>query len=297
MKVAICIPTMNRPNLLKQTLDSIVKDNVDKNSYEIVISDNSDNFETKELVGKYKDVDIRYFKNDVKGFYNSVSTLLHSNADFLKLHNDYTAFLPGAFKQFVKDVQSQFKHNSIFIFTNGELGGAKSFTSFNNFNDFIRYSSFYVTWSSAFSISSEQLYSIKHDKKDVDEMFPHTSLLFEVEAEEYVVNDKPYFENIQVEKKGGYNIFYNFGVLFLDMLEKQLTIGKIRTLTYYLVKYRLLVQFLSPWYYKTVETRQGYTFDISNVKNHIVKKYGIKGYVIMVLLSKTNKALKSLRIR
>lgn len=285
---------MNRPDLLKRTLDSISRDAVDKALYEVIISDNSDDLRTLELVNSYESVNITYFKNDVKGFYNSINTLLNANGDFLKLHNDYTTFLPGMFRQFVEDVNNQFDENSILLFTNGELSGSNIS---HTFNDFIKFSHFYTTWSSAFSINAKQLKATNHNRDELDEMFPHTSLLFNVSVSNYIVIDEIYFKNIQVEKKGGYNIFYNFGVLFLDMLEAERNRKRITTITYFLVKYKLLIQFLSPWYYKTVETSQGYTFDISNVRNHITSKYGLKGYVIVVSLSKFNKLLKLFHIR
>lgn len=61
--VSICIPTYNRSNLIGELLDSIlVQTYID---FEIIITDNSDNLETKELIeSKYKDERIKYFKNE-----------------------------------------------------------------------------------------------------------------------------------------------------------------------------------------------------------------------------------------
>lgn len=58
-KVSICIPTYNRPTLLKELLDSILSQTYP--NYEIIITDNSDTFETKELIEEcYKDERIHF---------------------------------------------------------------------------------------------------------------------------------------------------------------------------------------------------------------------------------------------
>ena len=62
-KVSICIPTYNRPNLICKLLDSILSQTYE--NYEVIITDNSDNIKTKELIeSNYNDKRIRYFKNE-----------------------------------------------------------------------------------------------------------------------------------------------------------------------------------------------------------------------------------------
>jgi|GEM_PF-1867603 len=61
--VSICVPTYNRYNLIGELLDSILAQTYTK--LEIIITDNSDNLKTKELIeSKYQDQRIRYFKNE-----------------------------------------------------------------------------------------------------------------------------------------------------------------------------------------------------------------------------------------
>lgn len=62
--VSICIPTYNRSNLISQLLDSILEQTY--TNIEIIITDNSDNLKTQELIeSKYHDRRIRYFKNEI----------------------------------------------------------------------------------------------------------------------------------------------------------------------------------------------------------------------------------------
>lgn len=61
--VSICVPTYNRSNLIGELLDSILCQTY--NNFEVIITDNSDNIKTKELIeAKYKDERIKYFKNE-----------------------------------------------------------------------------------------------------------------------------------------------------------------------------------------------------------------------------------------
>jgi glycosyltransferase involved in cell wall biosynthesis len=62
-KVSICVPTYNRPHLISQLLDSILAQSYQ--NFEIIITDNSDNYETQFLIeNKYKDPRIVYRKNE-----------------------------------------------------------------------------------------------------------------------------------------------------------------------------------------------------------------------------------------
>lgn len=60
--VSICIPTRNRPGLLRELLDTVFVQTY--GNYEVIITDNSDNDETRNLVASYADSRVRYHKNE-----------------------------------------------------------------------------------------------------------------------------------------------------------------------------------------------------------------------------------------
>ena len=66
MKIAVCIPTYNRGNYIGDLLDSIVRQDLDNNLFEVVISDNASTDHTTEVVESYKGKikNLRYFKWD-----------------------------------------------------------------------------------------------------------------------------------------------------------------------------------------------------------------------------------------
>ncbi|MBN3132397.1 glycosyltransferase [Pectobacterium brasiliense] len=295
--VSICIPTKNRSNYVKETVESILNDDVDKSEYEIVISDNSDNSDTenyaKELI--MMGYNIVYYKNPEKGFYNSIKVLTLANGLFLKLQNDYSKFRCGGFRRLVDVVKLEIDEQPQIFFSNGSLGKWDKKEA-SSLNEFIRITTFQNTWSSAFSIWKNDLSKVSHTNKSVDSMFPHTSLLLNLSKERYIIDNNVYIDNIPVEKKGGYNIFYNFCILYLGMLEGKMCEGGITKKTYNIVKYRMLLDFIAPWYYRTILTDQGYTFDNANANENIRKKYGFSGLSYVFFLGYLNSFYKKFTI-
>ena len=63
-KVSICIPTFNRKDYLKQTLDSVLAQTY--KDYEIILVDDGSTDSTGEMVKTY-DYPIRYYRQENKG--------------------------------------------------------------------------------------------------------------------------------------------------------------------------------------------------------------------------------------
>lgn len=295
--VSICIPTKNRFNYVKETVESILNDDVDKSEYEIVISDNSDNSDTENYA---KDLimmgyNIIYYKNPEKGFYNSIKVLTLANGFFLKLQNDYSKFRRGRFRHLVDVVKLEIDEQPQIFFSNGSLGKWEQKEA-SSLNEFVRITTFQNTWSSAFSIWKKDLSKVSHTTESVDSMFPHTSLLLNLSKERYLIDNSVYIDNTPVERKGGYNIFYNFCILYLGMLEEKVSEGGITKKTYSIVKYRMLLDFIAPWYYRTILTDQGYTFDNTDANKNIRKKYGFIGFLYVFFIGYLNLLYKKFSI-
>jgi abequosyltransferase len=287
MLVSICIPTKDRAALLDETIKSIFDEPIDRKLYEIVVSDNSDDEATLQVVEKYKSLGMNcvYYKNPEKGFYNSIQALLLGNGQFLKLHNDYTKFKPGCFQQLIDLVSSNLDHKPQMLFTDGNLKLGTTLR-FSNFDSFLDGSSYWNTWSSAFSIWKDDLHSLPSGKADLNDQFPHTSLLFHNKNKDsYLIDDRNLFENSKVSKKGGYNIFYNFCVLYIEMLISLTNAGVISERTYKSIKSRLAYSFVSSWYCNSVLCKSEFSFDNSNCIKNIVKYYSYFDLFVIVALS------------
>ncbi|WP_077999252.1 glycosyltransferase [Edwardsiella tarda] len=278
--LSICIPTKDRSEQVKKTIQSILDDNVNKSFYQIVISDNSDGLETKEYLDTLLPygINIKYYKNEKRGFYNSIQSLLLGDGELLKLHNDYTSFKKGEFNYLVNQAIKNVDTKPLMFFSNGVLHLRKDEQLCGSFNDFISIASYLITWSSSFSIWRSDLENMKSSQEDVDSMFPHTSLLLNSQCDKYKIIDREMFRNIKVEKKGGYNIFYNFCILFLDMLKNVKKENRISFFTYEKVKFDLYRNFILTWYYRTIiDSKSNYTFDNRDADINIKKAYGLFG--------------------
>ncbi|POZ19608.1 glycosyl transferase family 2 [Lelliottia aquatilis] len=287
--LSICIPTKNRLEYLRSTIESIINDNVDKELYQIVISDNSDDDHTKDYADKLisNGYNVKYYKNPTSGFYNSIQALRLGDGNLLKLHNDYSAFKSGTFRKLLNYAVDNSEAKPLLFFTNGELKSSTGKCNFKTFNDFIVNASYLITWSSSFAIWKEDLHQLNSEPQDLDDMFPHTSLLLQVNKSEYIIVDDVLFENISVKKKGGYNIFYNFCILFLDMLFSKVKDNEITIHTFRKVKRDMYYRFITVWYYRTITNNEGnYTFDNVDANENIKKAYGSIGLLGVICISK-----------
>lgn len=294
MLVSICIPTKDRPMLIDNTLMSIFNEPVDKGLYEVVISDNSDDDATFCIVEKFRKMgmEIVYYRNPVKGFYNSIQALILGNAEFLKLHNDYTKFNPGGLQQLIDLVVNNREQKPQVLFTDGNLK-CNNVREFSSFDSFLASSSYWNTWSSAFSIWKKDFDSLPHQKADLNDQFPHTSILFynNIKAR-YIIDDRVLFDNSTVNKKGGYNIFYNFCVLYIDMLKDLLNSTHINKTTFVYIKRDMAYSFVSSWYCNSILSKGEFSFDNTDCHKNILKNYSFFDFFTIIIIAILKKAYK-----
>lgn len=87
-KLSICIPTYNRAKILDKTLFHIVSQNI--SHVEIIVSDNASVDETEEIVKKYKNYGIKYYKNteNYGVVYNFLKVLELTTSEYVTLLSD-----------------------------------------------------------------------------------------------------------------------------------------------------------------------------------------------------------------
>jgi len=84
--VSFCTPTYNRPEYLRRVVESCLAQTY--RHWEIVITDNSNNNETANMVAKWTDPRIRYFSNG-----GNVGPAINSNRAFLMARGKYVQLL------------------------------------------------------------------------------------------------------------------------------------------------------------------------------------------------------------
>jgi len=280
--ISICIPTKGRLETVKRTLDSIFADtDVDYNDFEVVLSDNSDNDELKNLLKEYQQYpNIVYGKTSVEGFYNSISALQMGKGSLLKLHNDYTRFNNNSLRRMIAFVKSYVSEKPYIYFSNNELN-CRDIQFYDSFDDFNYHLSFLGTWSTGFAIWKEDF--DKCPQNNLNRIFPHTQLLFEQYYKKtFLINDESLFSNEIIYTKGGYNLFNGFAVQYLAMVEKSFQEKHLSKRTFEHIKGDLFKRFLIVWYYNVKIAKNSYTYDLSGIKNSILKYYSVSEYYYMI---------------
>lgn len=283
--LSICIPTYNRLDILYKTIESIYADLDDINidDFEVVISDNEPNRSAKQIVEKFNYQNIHYIPTDCEGFLNSLNALQYGNGMLLKLHNNYTKLKKGSLKKLIDDAKQNLNKKPLIFYTDGlkQNGDIKRFTSFDSFMFQLSY---FSSWSTGFSIWQKDLNNIEKNMT-INNFFPQTSLLLsQTNKIEYIINDTPIFDNQNVSKKGGYNIFKVFSIDYIELIENSYKANEISKKSFIKIKNDLLVKYLSIRYFKTVIAKLD-NFDKKDIKKSITKHYSQLDYYKMIFFA------------
>lgn len=281
--LSICIPTYNRLEILKKTLDSIYSDlaDVDLADFEVVISDNEPNHSTKIIIDQFHFDNLHYYPTTSSGFLNSFDVLKLGSGKFLKLHNNYTMLRKGSLKKMIADVQANSIEKPVLFFTNGLRQNGKA-ERFDTYEAFMYGLSYWSSWSSGFGIWKEDLEKIMN-VVEVNNYFPQTSLLMtHTQKSNYIINDIPLFDNQDIPKKGGYNIFTVFSVDYVSLIEGAYIRKEISKKTFDKIKIDLLLDYISVRYFKTVIARID-NFKKNDIKKSIEIHYSTFMYYVMII--------------
>jgi glycosyltransferase involved in cell wall biosynthesis len=296
--VSICIPTFNRPDLLKEVIESVIQDGVNINRYEIVVSDNSIDGSARVVVEDFFNtgVNCRYVNSQAIGYLNSVSALELGRGYYLKLQNDYTLFKKGKFSNFIDYIEANIIKNPVIFYTNGSL---RKYREINllKFKDFVEKTGYLHTWSSGFGIWKEDFE--KTEKRKLNRYFPHTSLLFAMhEKKEFKIQDEITFTNIEVEKKGGYKLFKVFCIDYINMLYELVDDSIIDKKNVLKIKSKMKYFFIAIWHSRTISDKvsaKKYTFEIDSFKDDIKIHFSRIDVFNIVLFSEIITILRSMK--
>lgn len=272
--VSICIPTNNRVDIIKETLESIILQGVDEELFEVCISDGSPNDETKKIIEKYfsKYPNIKYKNSNYSNYYNLLEALKLGEGKFLKLHNDYSKFKNGELINFINSIEKYSNCNALMFFPFGAVKNKVKTIELKSFDEFMNNVSYYSTWSSAFCIDKKSFDILIDRQIDIEEMFPHLSLLYEcTDKSLYVVDNNTYVSNLPLKKKGGYNLPETFVKIYLSMTKNLLENQKISLNTYNKIRNGIL-KFVADWF-AIIKTDKHYFFTFENLKEYLSEFY------------------------
>ena len=211
--ISICIPTYNRAQYLKQTLESYVGNSSFDDKVEIVISDNASTDETQAIGENYASryPNIKYFRNDENlSDSNFCLALDRGTGDYLKLMNDNVVFTSSGLR-YVKDRLLDFYNNKQPVFfTNHRLFVRRELDTFmcEKFEDLVVNLSYLVTAIHVFGAWREGCCALCTGNYCVTLPMPNKKRSgynwFQVHVTNYYLILKPYIDKGLVSEKSLY---------------------------------------------------------------------------------------------
>ena len=280
--LSVCIPTYNRADCLKKTLDSIVTSDVFLNTYdvEVVISNNCSTDNTHELCLQYANDypdKIKYIKQEtpIIADINIFKTIEYASGIFCKLNNDTCEFKENSLSEITEylknnDVNALFLHNK--KTTNDYITVCKTY------DEFIKKTSYFCTWIGSFCIKKSVYDSFDNPLRYNKLQLSQVDLYGRLYENGYVINVlKNEFFNVNIPKnKGGnYNVAKIFGLNYFDILTSYLDKNNgIKKITIEKEK-KNIIKFINDTYF---DYNNSYSFNKTGYYKYMKKHFKTKLY-------------------
>lgn len=272
---SICIPTYNRADYLKQTLNSIVESEGFCDDVEVVISDNcsTDNTENicKEFTVKYSN--IKYYKQPKPTYIadqNFIDVLSLAKGKYLKLSNDTAFFKKTSLKKMLEVVKENMDSQiPIFFYQNYRSAKNKIYTS-EVLDDLIDKNSYFITWIGNFGCWKKDFDNLKQKDKYISFglMQVDWSLRMILASRKFIMFFSNFTDSAMLYQKNGKNIFKIFAYNYLNILKEYVSGNLLKKETFELEKKRILFRFLLPTYVMTIY-QKNFSFDTSKMFEYL----------------------------
>lgn len=222
IKLTIAIPTYNRCDLLRQTLNSVIEQLVE--GIEIIVSDNASTDGTEEMVKEYcKKTNIRYFRNskNLGMDKNFLNCLKNAEGEYIHLLSDDDILLPGAIKKILflieREEPDYINLNSFTYSTEEYNPREKKLPRIRLEEDiitsdkklYIGYLGVYITYISATIIKRSNYIKINNPEKYIGTYFLHAHLVLDTlkDNKSKVIITKDAYLAAKNNNSGGFNLY------------------------------------------------------------------------------------------
>lgn len=238
-KLSVCIPTYNRSELLKQTLESVLCQINDE--VEIVVCDNASSDDTYKVINEYiKKNTISYYRNkkNMGMDYNFLQCLRNATGEYIQLLSDDDILLPGAINkllEIIKKYQPSYINLNSYTY-NGEYDPTHKKTPrialkddliTNNKDVYISKIGVYITYISATCIRKEDFLKLQQPEKYIGSYFLHAHCVFNIlnnDSNGTVIITKDAFLAAKNNNSGYFNLYkvwvYEYKKLLLSTAVK-----------------------------------------------------------------------------
>lgn len=249
--LSICIPTYNRAEYLKKSIESIICQNEFINKQiEIVIVDNASTDKTEDVVKHYVEQydNVIYYRNKRNiGNDNFPFVLSKGNGLLRRLCNDTLCFEAGALK-LICDIVKKYERIKPYIC----WLGAKDRPDIEelNFSDGIKTASFWITSIACFSIWDNECDGIETDTYGAELLLWQVRKTLELSSEKdnVVLINKTLTSTQNVYKKNiSYGLYHVFYENYFTLLSPYFENGKLKEEDRDYLEKDLLLNFFPEW--------------------------------------------------
>jgi len=284
--ISICVPTYNRCDYLKLTLESIVSQReFSLGSVQICVSDNASTDNTRSVVENFQEdfpTQIKYLRQEINIWDQNFKAVLEmADGLYLKLNNDTLCHSQGSLAYLINEILRSSANEALFF--NGE----KDFDAYD-VDSFSRQLSFRATWIGGFGLWKKDKHLIL-SSPNVSTHLWQAEFTYSLVALKDVakVRRSMYVRTLDAGPKGPYDFNDVFINQFLAILRGLKKSGAIKASTFNYLRGDVLIFFCASWAARSV-LRQGSKFEIRNHFNHLIYWYKdrphlIAAYLIMII--------------
>ena len=281
--LSICIPTYNRCEYLKKTLDSIVtqKPFLDR-KVEVVVSDNASTDKTEELLQDYTaNFQTLIYYNNPHNDRDKNFPLVISRAHGLlrRLSNDTMMYHDGALEYLCQLVEDNKENQHVIFLGNGNLRSKKQIL---DFRQAIHAISYWTTYIACFCIWSGDCQAIEEDFACCDLRLWQVNRFYRMACQtKQVLVDDTLLNTVQ-EVRGkdiSYGLFKVFYENYLSIISNYVASGNLTQSDYDSLEKDVLYHFFIPWTIQwEYETKNMKYAEDENLKNLVFRVCENKPY-------------------
>lgn len=279
--VSICIPTRNRADILPATLDSIVLDEAFDGRVQVVVSDNASTDGTPEVMARYTaryPDRIKYNRNpaDITADYNFTKVMELGDGALLKLHNDYSKFVPGGLAYLKQIASDNLAERPVLFLSNGTVPIQGQYEPIEGLDAFVDRVSNVMSWIGCYTLWRDQFGAIEDKNRCASLNFVQIDWLFRLIAQGHKVR---IYNRVLTERlpfkapQSGYNFFGAHIDNYLRMQRPYVASGALSDKVYKNDKIKIY-RFNIDFAYKILAYQeQGYAFELRGTKRIWFKNY------------------------
>lgn len=276
--LSICIPTWNRAQFLKLSLDSIKEQlsDIDNSKLEILVSDNCSTDSTPELVRSYMDegMPIQYNRNEenIGPDRNFLKCAEMAKGKYVLLAGDDDILLPDSIS-YLLDILAKDEWGLVHISTNGKKDVIEEY---DNTDEFLKRINHMITFMIANIFRSDIVPDVNIPDKFSKSWFMYNQYYFAstFSRPKSIVLNRPLFKaGLDAGSNGGYNLYEVFVKAYLEMWNDRVLSGEISLSTYKYIRKEMLMNFILYYNYRLLFCRK-------NIRNLSKGTFERKGFAI-----------------